>query len=140
MNQPATAATLNQLLAILCRSFPQYLKFSRPYVPPGRSDVAETLDTVAADQDVLVDRITRMQIDAEAPIHTGDFPMEFTDLHDLEIDFLVGAAIAYQQKDIETIAGIVEQLQSAPAAKSIAEESLGMAKGHLASLKELLQR
>ncbi|MCH8840898.1 MAG: hypothetical protein IH831_09560 [Planctomycetes bacterium] len=70
-------------------------------------------------------------------IRTGEFPMEFTDMHDLGIDYLVNVAIAYQQQDIDAIGRLIEDLQSAPAAKSLAEESLGMAKGHLESLRDL---
>ena len=130
---------LQQLLALLQRSFPQYLMYSRPYVPAGRANIMETFDSIVADQEVLAERVSRMLIDAECPPRSGEFPMEYTDLHDLDIDFLVGSAIAYQHQDIDTLQQLVEQLQQAPAAKSLAEEALGMAKGHLDSLKELQQ-
>lgn len=139
MNQATTATQLNRLLALAGCSFPQYLQFSRPYIPPGRSDFVDTLDAIAEDQVVLGDRITQMLIDADASIRTGDFPMEFTDMHDLGIEFLVNAAIAYQEQDVDTSEDIVEKLQASPAAKSLAEEALGMAKGHLESLRELVQ-
>jgi len=138
MNQPPTTAALNRLLAIVMRSFPQYMQYSRPYVPPGRDNVVEALATIASDQNGLADRISQMIVDAEAPLRTGEFPMEFTDMHDLGIDYLVNAAIAYQQQDIETIGQLIEGLHVAPAAKSLAEETLGMAKGHLESLQELV--
>ena len=138
MIQPSSTAALNRLLAIVVRSFPQYMQYSRPYVPPGRDNVVETLGAIATDQNGLADRISRLLIDADAPLRTGEFPMEFTDMHDLGIDYLINAAIAYQQQDIEAIGRLVEDLQSAPAAKSLAEETLGMAKGHLASLRELV--
>ena len=138
MIQPSTTAALNRMLAIVVRSFPQYLQYSRPYVPPGRDGVVETLGTIATDQNGLADRISQLIIDAQAPLRTGEFPMEFTDMHDLGIDYLVNAAIAYQQQDIATIGQLVEDLQAAPAAKSLAEETLGMAKGHLESLRELV--
>ena len=138
MIQPSTTAALNRLLAIVVRSFPQYLQYSRPYVPPGCDNMVEAIGVIATDQNSLADRISQLLIDAEAPLRTGEFPMEFTDMHDLGIDFLVNAAIAYQQQDIEAIGQLVEQLQAAPAAKSLAEEALGMAKGHLESLRELV--
>ena len=139
MSQPSPNLLLNRLLAILGRSFAQYLKYSRPYVPQGRQDVVDTLEAIVNDQDGLVDRITQILTDAEAPIRTGEFPMEFTDKHDLGIDFLVNTAIAYQHQDIDAIAQLVNDLQTSPAAKSLAEEALGMAKGHLESLRELVQ-
>lgn len=138
MIDTTTVASLNRLLATVVRSFPQYMQYSRPYVPPGRENVVETFAAIATDQDGMADRINQLLVDAEAPVRTGEFPMEFTDMHDLGIDFLVNVAIAYQQQDVVTIGQLVEQLQSAPAAKSLAEEALGMAKGHLESLQELM--
>lgn len=129
---------LNRLLAIHCKSFVQYLRWSRPYVPPGREDVLDALEAIATDQDSLADRISSMIVDAGALPHTGEFPMEFTDLHDLDIDFLIAAAARYQEYDVAAIEQIVADLQSAPAARAIAEETLGMSKGHRDSLRELV--
>jgi len=132
-----TVHWLNRLLAIHCKSFPQYVRWSRPYVPPGRAEELEALEALAQDQDVLAERISRMIIDGDALPRTGEFPMEFTDLHDLDIDYLVRAAVGYQEQDVAAIEQLVERLQTAPAAKAIAEEALGMAKGHLDTLREL---
>ena len=138
MSQPAINHLLNRLLAIVGRSFPQYLQYSRPYIPTGRSNLKETIDSIVGDQDVMVERISQTLYNAERPPRYGEFPMEYTDLHDLDIDYLIGAAIKYQQQDIASISAIADQLQLAPAAQALAEEALGMAKGHLDSLQELL--
>lgn len=129
---------LNRLLAIHCRSFVQYLRWSRPHVPPGREDELDTLAAIADDQDGLAERISRLIIDAGALPRTGEFPMEFTDLHDLDLDFLVAAAARYQGFDLAAIQQIVDGLATAPAARALAEEALGMSKGHLDSLRELV--
>ena len=128
---------LNRLLAIHCRSFPQYLRWARPHVPRGRGQELEAIDAVALDQDVMAERISRMIVDADALPRTGEFPMEFTDLHDLDIDYVLLAAERYQAEDVAAIEQLVERLRTAPAARAIAEESLGMAKGHLDILREL---
>ncbi|RIK87290.1 MAG: hypothetical protein DCC67_02065 [Planctomycetota bacterium] len=128
---------LNRLLAIHCKSFPQYLQWSRPHVPAGRGEELEAIRAIAADQDALADRISRMIIDADALPRSGEFPMEFTDMHDLDIDYLIRAAVGYQQQDVKVIERLVERLETAPAARAIAEEALGMAKGHLETLREL---
>ena len=138
MIDPSTVQWLNRLLAIVSRSFPQYLRYSRPYIPPGRDNVVETLKSIVTDQDALAARVSQMLIDAHAPLRTGEFPMDYTDKHDLGIDFLCQAAVAFQEQDIASIAVLVERLQTAPAAKSLAEEALGMDKGHLDSLQELV--
>jgi hypothetical protein len=137
MNQATLYPLLTQLLGILARSFPQYIRYSRPYVPPGSENTVETLQSIANDQDVLADRVRHMLTDAGAPLRSGEFPMEYTDTHDLGIDYQIHAAVEYQQQDIESIQVLIGQLQAFPAAKSLAEEALGMAKGHLESLQEL---
>ncbi|MBX3434940.1 MAG: hypothetical protein KF847_16610 [Pirellulales bacterium] len=135
--KPEIVNLLNRLLAIQLKSFPQYLRWSRPYVPHGREEVLETLVAVATDQDSIARRVSNMVNDAGYLPRQGEFPMEFTDMHDLGIDFLINAAIAYHEQDVAAIAALVERLQTAPAGKAIAEEALGMAKGHLETLREL---
>jgi hypothetical protein len=98
------------------------------------------LEAIANDQDVLADRISSMITDAGAPLRTGEFPMEYTDTHDLGIDYQIDSAIEYQHQDIDSIENLVAQLAPFPAAKSLAEEALGMAKGHLESLQELIEQ
>jgi len=100
----------------------------------------ETIDSIVGDQNVMVERLSQMLRDAETPPRFGEFPMEYTDMHDLDIDYLIGAALKYQQQDIECTGTIADQLQLAPAAQSLAEEALGMAKGHLDSLREMVEK
>lgn len=140
MTQALLYPLLTQLLAIVSKSFPQYLRYSRPYVPPGSENIMATLHAVASDQDVLADRISQLIIDVGAPLRTGEFPMEYTDTHDLGIDYQLTSAIDYQQQDIDTLQHLVGQLQAFPAAKALAEEALGMAKGHLEALQELVDQ
>ena len=132
-----TLQLLNRLLAIVCRSFPQYLTWSRPYVPASRREVLDAIRDIVAEQDAIAERISQMIIDADSLPRTGEFPMEFTDMHDLGIDYLLSAAIDYQEQDIAAISSLVDQLRTTPAAKAIAEEALGMARGHLETLLEL---
>ena len=135
--KPESIHLLNRLLAILCRSFPQYLKWARPYVPSNRREVLDAIDGIVEGQDSITERISRMIVDADALPRTGEFPMEFTDMHDLNIDYLLGAAVEYQRQDIAAISELVDQLRTTPAAKAVAEEALGMARGHLDTLVEI---
>jgi len=139
MSRSTTSSLLNRLLAIVVRSFPQYLQYARPYIPEGRENLLDSIHAMVADQNGIAERIGQMVIDGEFLPRSGEFPIEYTDTHDLGIDFLINMAIAYQQQDITAIGELAEQLQIAPAAKSLAEETLGMAKGHLESLRELVE-
>ena len=97
----------------------------------------EMFDAVVDDQNHIADRISQMLIDADCLPRTGEYPMEFTNTHDLGIDFVIRIAADYQQQDVAAISDIVDQLRTAPAAKAVAEEALGMSRGHLDSLREL---
>jgi hypothetical protein len=137
MSSPETVDTLNRVLTILRRSFPQYVRYARPYIPAGDEQALETFHEIADGQDVLAERVNELIVQSGARPQTASFPMEFTDTHDLGIDYLIREAIGYQRQDIASLNECAESLQLAPAAKSVVEESLGMAKGHLESLEEL---
>lgn len=137
MSPTDTVEVLNRVLTILWRSFPQYMRYARPYIPTGEERALETLDQIVAGQDALAERVHEQLIQAGALPDTPAFPMEFTDTHDLGLDYLIRNAIGYQQQDIAELQSIADSLHLAPAAKALAEEALGMAKGHLESLEEL---
>jgi hypothetical protein len=134
---PDTIETLNRVLVLLQKSFPQYLQYARPYIPPGRESISKTFDDIVTCQNRLADSIARFVSESGALPDPGRFPIEFTDTHDLAIDFLIREAIGYQKEDIANLQDCVERLRLSPAAQSLASEALGMAKGHLESLEEL---
>ena len=138
MNRPLATTQLNQTLTLLQRSFVQYLRYARPYVPPGQSDRQELIDDVIADQDLLVQRIReKLQTQGVAPSQS-QFPMEFTSLHDLAIDYLLQQAVNYQQRDLQTLREISESLDLASASRKLVDEAAGMAQAHLESLQEAI--
>lgn len=137
VSMPDPIDMLNRVLAILERSFPSYLCYARPYVPPGREEVMRTIEQIVASQDALAKRVAQYIFAAGGRPDPGDFPIEFTDTHDLSIDFLVQEAIDYQKQDIADLQQCVEALRSAPTAQSLASEALGMAKAHLEMLQEM---
>jgi hypothetical protein len=132
-----TIEILNRVLALLTRSFPQYLRYARPYIPSGREKVLETIHEIAAGQDRLAERISHYVFESGGLPDHGRFPIEFTDTHDLAIDFLIREAVGYQKEYVANLQQCVDALRLAPAAQSLAAEALGMTKGHLQSLEEL---
>jgi hypothetical protein len=139
---PSTETTdaLNRVLAVLERSFPQYLQFAKPYIPPGRDDVMRTISEIVAGQDALAERVSDTVFEAGDLPDDGKFPIEFTDTHDLSIDFLINEAIECQKQDIVDLKECVDSLRLSPAAQMLAEEALGQAKGHLELLEELARK
>ena len=137
MLPPDTNHILNRVLAVLCKSFPQYIRYSRPYIPRSRQEVLDTLEEIANDQTVLAERISQQVAEAGGLPQLGNFPMEFTDTHDLSINHLLREAIRYQREEIATLEACRDKLSFAPTARALVEEAVGMAKGHLESLLEL---
>jgi hypothetical protein len=131
-----TIDVLNRVLEILERSFPQYLLYARPYVPAGQEHVMQTIERIVAGQNNLAERVSRHIFDSGGLPDHGDFPIEFTDTHDLGIGFLVDEAVDCLRQDITELDECVDALRLSPAAQSLASEALGLTKGHL----ELLER
>jgi bacterioferritin (cytochrome b1) len=138
MPPPDTISVLNRVLAMLYKSFPQYIMYSRPYIPPSRHSVLETFQEIANNESMLADRISEQIADANGLPDTGFFPMEFTDTHDLSIDYMLREAIRYQREEIAMLEACRDELSLAPMAGALAEEAVGMGKGHLESLEELI--
>jgi hypothetical protein len=138
MSQPNTIEVLTRLLTLLRRSFPMYLTYSEPWVGPGEKQTLEVLEHIVFDQTQLAQRVSDFIALSGMPPQTGDFPMDYTDTHDLQLDYLVRLAINYQRQDIEALRQCVDDLRLAPQASSLAEEALGMAQGQLESLEELV--
>ncbi len=125
-------ATLNRLMQIHYRSLPMYLSSARPWVPRGHEKAAETLELIVDDQKRTVEKVSEELLAARADINPGEFPMEYTDLHDLSVDFLLHELVESQRCDVAAIEDCVVELGGDP----LAQEALGAAKGHLESLEE----
>jgi bacterioferritin (cytochrome b1) len=132
-----TINVLNRVLAILERSFPQYMRYARPYIPAGRENIVQTIEQLTASEDALAERVARQVFEAGGLPDHGEFPIDFTDTHDLSIDFLVCEAIDCLKQNVEDLQQCVDYLRQAPAAQSLAAEALGMTKAHLDMLQPL---
>ena len=128
---------LNDLLILHNRSLIAYLSDAVPYVGRGEEPVAEQLRSMAQDHRAMVDRLGRNILELRGAVNHGVFPIQFTDLHDLSLEYLLGELICRQQSAIENIETCVERVQGDPELKGVAEEALGEAKAHLDVLKEL---
>lgn len=137
MSSPQTIDVLNRVLAKLEHSFTQYLRYARPYIPPGREALGEALEEIAAGHDLLAERVSQTISEAGGLPDNGQFPIEYTDTHDLGIDFLIQEAIDGQKQDIAELHQCVDELRLAPSSQALASEALGMAKGNLEKLEAL---
>jgi hypothetical protein len=137
MTAAVANAALNHLLVIVYRSFPMYLADASPWTRRGDDRARRVLEHVVADERMYAGRITDLLLDRRSLAGFGEYPMAFTDTHDLSLDYLINELIHYQKQDIAGIERCVAALTRDPEGRAIAEEVLGNARGHLESLEEL---
>lgn len=138
MNSVDTNAVLNRLRVIHKRSLPTYLSYAVPWSHTGDEAATETLTQIANDHKTMVGRLGEVILEDGGVTEPGSFPIAFTSLHFLSVDFLVRKLIETQQNLVQEIEDCVRQLHLAPSSQAVAQEALGEARGHLESLKELV--
>ena len=136
MNSVETNEVLNILTVLHSRSLATYLMYAKPWYN-GNDDAQETLELIAEQHRNTADRLATLILENGGDVASGEYPMQFTSLHDLGIDYLLKLIIRHQSELVGQIEHCVEQLSTAPMAKEIAEEILGEAKGHLEALEDL---
>jgi len=133
---------LNRVMATLNRSFAMYISYAMPYFSQ-RDDAARVVfENIVADQKNYVRKLGEMVVDHHRRADTGDFPMVYTDCHDLSLDYLVREMTKLHQIDLRVIEQADRELSAArdPAALALVQEILGNARGHLENLKQLVAR
>jgi bacterioferritin (cytochrome b1) len=130
-------AALNRVLGTALRSFPQYLRWSRPWVPPGHERVLEALERIVNEQDAVAEQAFDVIDNLGGLPDTGEFPMDFTDTHDLSIDYMLREAVGYGRQDVAALESAAATKNMTPQAEPLVNEALQMAKRHLATLEGL---
>ena len=134
MSATDSIAALNCVLGVVLRSFPQYLRWSRPWVPPGHERELEALERIVTEQEAFAERVFEAIDRLGGLPDTGEFPMEFTDTHDLAIDYIMREAVGYGRQDVAALEKVAQLTNLAPQAEPLVREALQMAKRHLEAL------
>lgn len=133
----AVVDVLNELLQVLHRSLPVYLRTARPWNPSDNDRAAAALGRMAADFERYVERLAELVGDHGGTVETGQFPVEFTAANDLEATFLVRRVIELEKRDLASVRHCVVDLARFPTPHALAEEILGNVQGHIEVLEEL---
>lgn len=133
-------ADLTRLLQMHATSLPTYLANAHPWIGIGQRQSEDCLNQISRDHQYMAGKILQRILDlGGSPGQTSGFPMEFTDLHDLSLDYILKEVLRHQQA-LESITNeCVTKLASQPESQSIAYEAAGMARGHRELLQELCQ-
>jgi len=137
MPSPSTIEVLNRLYVLHHRSLAVYLHYAAPDRLASNPKAQAVLAQMAADQTRTADKLATMILDANGQVDPGEFPMSFTGLHDLSVDYLVKLLIDRQKRHIAACEKLADMLTMAPYAQAAAREAVGEAKGHLDNLQEL---
>ena len=133
-----TVQLLNRLLAIHGGSLPMYLASAPPHRQHGDKDAWGKIQNVIGDQKLMIDKIADYVESLDGTPNMGEFPMDFTGMHDLSMDLILQKASERQTNEIAMIEQISSELDAGSQARALAQESLGAAKAHLQSFKECL--
>ena len=136
MSPPSTTDVLNRLLVLHERSLPMYLSYAPPDRLAANPKAKAVLDQIVEDQKRTIDRLATLVLDG-GMVDYGEFPMAFTALHDLSLEYLLKLLVDRQTKLVAACENLANLLGSAPYAQAAAREALGEAKGHLQNLLEL---
>ena len=137
--KPSIARILNRLLVLHQRSLPMFVTYASPWAEARDAEALEALRHLVEDQQRLAGQITDYMFERRWRVDSGEFPLEFTGLHDVSLEYLWPKLIESQQRNIREIQTCISGLGSDPYARALAEESLGSAKGHLETLEEIAQ-
>ncbi|GAA4434245.1 hypothetical protein [Bremerella cremea] len=128
---------LNRVAALHHRSLPTYLAYARPWVALGGEANAHVIEDIAADHHDVVERVLEVLETADRPVSLGDFPMEYTSLNDLSLDFVLGEVTRFERRLLHSLEDIATWLDRESTATRLVNLAIGMAKGHLQNLAEL---
>jgi hypothetical protein len=140
MSKLGTYQALNRLLTILYRSLPMYLTYAHPWTHRGDEKALAILRHIADEQQQMASRIAQHILDHHGPIETGEYPIDFLDMHDLSLDFLITRLVQFQKNDVAAIEQCVAQLKADRQSAALAEEALGASRAQLETLEELAEQ
>lgn len=135
--RPRTARVLNRLYRLEEYSLANYLRFAEPWTTRDRQSVAETIRSIAADQRAFAERIGKLIVARDGTIEPGVFPLRFTALNDLSLDYLIGRVLEDEERIVREVAAILPQLCEDDAAVALARELLAAEQAHLQALREV---
>ena len=132
-----TIDALNRLYVLHNRSLAAYLHYAQPAGLAALPQAKAVLAQIATDHARESDRLATLVLDHGGTVDPGEFPMWFTGLHDLSVEYLVKQLIERQRRFIAAAEKIADELRMSPMASAATREAVGEAKGHLDNLQEL---
>jgi hypothetical protein len=138
-SQNPSNQALNEVLVILSRSLPMYLSDAAPWAAFGEEHSQQVLAQIVADKTEAVRRLTSLLDDRRQTVDRGEFPMDYTGLHDVSLDYLMDQLVGDQRREVEAIESRLGRLSNDPLGRALVNDIAAAARRHLKSLESLAQ-
>jgi hypothetical protein len=129
---------LDQLLHLLCRGLPAYVVQINPWMQPGSEPLGSAMQNLDADRQLYARRITQAIIERGGNPDPGVFPLEYTGLNDVSVEYLTNELIDSLNLDAEILGAISARLEVIPDLHALAEEILGNTIAHAEILEKVM--
>lgn len=130
-----TEQILNDVLVRLHRSLLQYVGECGPWASAAAEQ--EAVSNLVQIRHLHVGELVELMTAREAIIDFGVFPTEFTDLHFVGLDYLLGVIVAEQKKIISELESAVGSVSSDAEATGLLNRILVDERANLAKLQSL---
>ncbi len=131
---------LNHVRQLLCYSLPVYLQFTRPWKRRNMEKVNRLLQQLAADQQEYAQRLAEQIDRSGGVVESGGFPIRFTALHDLSLEYLIHEVLACHRHDVAAIEAAAAQLDPACSSCALVQEIAQSLRKRLEELEAALER
>jgi hypothetical protein len=137
IDQNEQVAVLNRLFHILSRSLPAYLQDAKPWTAEQQHKAQQAVGHLAIDQQDYARRVAEAILKREGCPEPGRFPIAFTGINDVAIDFLLQRVIEHHRDDLTAIQRCAATVSANEELRVLTEEILGNGRGHLEILQKM---
>ena len=128
---------LSGILRLLCRGLPTYLLEVKPWSQPEHERLRKALAQLVEDRRLYAGRVAQAIMDRGGFPDAGPFPLRFTGLNDVSLEYLVRVLIDSLHVDMEILQTSSARLEETPRLHDLSEEILGNTKGHAEILEKV---
>jgi hypothetical protein len=140
MPVPVSNFRLNDLLIDIGRSLVQYAGESWPWAPREEADEQAVVERIVAAQRESAHRIAELLAARGHRIDPGTYPTEYTSLHYVALDYLLGLMVRDQQDIVAECEALAPQARDDPEAAPLLAEIARSERRHPEELQSLLSR
>lgn len=131
--------SLDGLLRLLCRGLPVYLLEVKPWTQPGDESLFKALTHLLDDRRLFAGRVAQEILARGGYPDPGPFPLKFTGLNDVSLDYLARELLDSLRADMEILQNYSHRLKELPRLHALSEEILGNTKGHAEILEKVIK-